>query len=81
MGCHRPGIREQKKSQRVVAIQTIPQPAAFLLEIGQQPSLAMEIPDIFRRRLQSQVILSGAGRDALFHQQLDPFDQEFLFLR
>jgi hypothetical protein len=41
----------------------------------------MEIPNILSRCFYRLVILGGASRDALLHQPLDPFDQEFLFLR
>jgi hypothetical protein len=55
--------------------------AAFSLEIGQQPSFAMEILNFFRRRLQSKVVLRTAWGDALLHQLLDPFRSELLFRR
>jgi hypothetical protein len=41
----------------------------------------VEILDVFSRRLQSEIILRGARRNSFLHQPLDPFDQEFLFLR
>ena len=54
---------DQKKTQRIVAMETETKAAAPLIEIGEQPAFAVEILNVFQRRGEFGVVACRSRRD------------------
>ena len=61
-------------------MKTEAEPAAPLVEIGEQPAFAMEILDIFDRHRELGVILRCARCDAFFNECVNALNDALLFL-
>ncbi len=62
---------DQKKRQWIVAVKTVAESAAPLVEVRQQPAFFVKILKIVRWGFAGLVILRRARRDALTHQLID----------
>jgi len=64
----------EKKTQRIVAVQTETEAAAALIEIGEQPTFAMKIADVLERGGELGVVSGRPRRDAFPHEGIDALD-------
>ena len=71
---------DEKKTQRIIAVQTEAESAAPLIEIGEQPAFAMKVADVVERRREIGVVARRARRDAFFDEGVNALDQALLFL-
>ena len=71
---------DQKKSQRIVAVEAEAETAAPFAEIGEQPALVIKIANVFDRCFKGRIVLRRPRRDAFFDQLVDAFDQLSLVL-
>ena len=63
---------DEKKTQRILAIETETQAAAPPVEIGEQPAFAMKIADVVERRREIGVVARRARRDAFPDKGVNP---------
>ena len=61
---------DQKKSQRIVAVEAEAETAAPFAEIGEQPALVIKIANVFDRCFEGRVVLRRPRRDMFFDQWL-----------
>ena len=66
---------DQKKCQRIVAVEAEAETTAPFGEIGEQPALVIKIANVFDRCFEGRIVLRRPRRDAFFHQLVDAFDE------
>ena len=65
---------DQEERKRIVAIESVTEAAAAFVEIGEQPTFAVNVLNVFDRRFEREIIVSGTRRDALADEGEDAID-------
>ena len=66
---------DQKKGQRIVAVEAEAKATAPLVEIGEQPALVMQILNVFDRCFKGRIVLRRPRRNTFVDQLVDTFDE------